>query len=574
MPARRTTPFLRTNPAVSPSASVKRALAWCLAAIGLCAPASGGPDLGQVVSRMPLSVDFVAALDDGSALRRDLRSSPLMLAVASMSRPAAIMNAWTDLSNDLGLTDAEAFDLLLGQRVVVVGSQMQPDDPGEPRWAILSELDPETERRLRTLLKAVPRRIVAGQPVLEFEHGSFLLATSSGRLRCRADGRFDNNPASSIMLLAPTADRELFEQMLPLLRCDNPDNTLADIPAGEMMASWKTRDAVLIWRLPDAQGSSQRFIGATIGTEDAEWTVDAVAYPTDGWAKNLDVTTIEPWKPSLLGTLPPNPVFAMMGSREAVAEARDLVDPVLGSLLPDPQNESFARLLGRRSMLAVWLGHDTQESDSTPEVLLASDAPDLGRLAARADAYMRERALAASPAGHGTNARITAFPAELADVRSLSVTAKGRQNEGDLPTISWMYVPRPETSGADSRRGGWWITHYFPNADNKRGGQDAAAAVEAQSETRTISGLPERRYLHVGYAQPSKWSSRLLAQSRFVQSLPGEVISTPTAAATVFHSMIFSYVRSTSWTIWHEPDENAFRAELRFRLHDVRTLPE
>jgi len=549
---------------------------------GLGSIAAAGPDLGQVVSRMPITVDFVAAIDNGAALRKDLRGSPLMLAISTMRRPAAVIDAWTALAGDLGMTDAEAFDLLLGQRVIIVGSELQADDEGQPRWAILSELDPETERRLRTTLKAVPRRIVAGQPVLEFEHGSFLLATSSGRLRCTPGGTFDNTPASSIMLLAPASDRELFEQMLPLLRCSNPEQTLLDLPAGRMVESWQTRDALVVWRLPDPLGSPNRFIGATFGADPTGWRIDAMAYPADGWTSDLDISTIARWSPALLGTLPPGAALAMMGSREAVHEARGWIDPLLRTSLPDPRGESFDRLLGRRSMLAVWLRE--QSSNGTPalqepEVLLAMDTPDLARLALRADAYMEEQLLAnaATPLDHESlpttapNARQTAVPLALSDVRSLTFTEVDQAASSSPPVLSWTYVPEAEAH-RNTASDGWWVMHYLPDGQSA----ETVSPTTTTPALQELGALPARNYLHVGCAMPSVWSMRIRQQ--LVDTLStqddDDAAINGSVGVLALNEIVFSHVRSASWAVWHARDDNLLRAEVRIELGDKDPLPE
>ncbi|MFG0241412.1 MAG: hypothetical protein ACF8R9_01365 [Phycisphaerales bacterium JB054] len=505
---------------------------------------------------MPIGVDFVAAVDNGASLRKSLHGSPVMLAAAAMSRPAAVMNAWSEFAGELGMTDAEAFDLLLGQRVIVVGSQLRADATEPPRWAILSELDPETERSLRALLKAVPRRIVNGQPVLEFEHGSYLLATSNGRLVCGADGRFENTLASSILLLAPAADRELFDEMLPLLRCDNPERMLAHIPAGRMVETWATRDAIVVWRIPDPLGSQHRFVGATFGTSGDGWGIDAMAYPADGWAKQGDLVTIPTWSPALLGTLPSGAALAMIGSRESVREARAWIEPLVGNGLPDPSGESFEHVLGRRSMLGVWLRPGNPGTDEQTEMLLAMDTPDLSRLAARADAYMSEIIDAGFGEGQRQNASVAATPPQLSDVRSLSVTGDDRA-VASVPTLSWAFVPE----AASGENAGWWLMHSFPNGDTP----ETDPADSAGRSLEEIGRLPARRYLHVGRVRPQAWSATFRQNNAAAQTTvsdeSGSVLGMPALS-----DFVLGHIRATDWAVWLEDSANLLRAEFRLEL--------
>lgn len=539
-----------------------------LAALSVCCVpgvASADDDLGRVVSRMPIGVDFVAAVDNGASLRKSLHGSPVMLAAAALSRPAAVMNAWSEFAGELGMTDAEAFDLLLGQRVIIVGSQLRADATEPPRWAILSELDPETERSLRSLLKAVPRRIVNGQPVLEFEHGSYLLATSNGRLVCGADGRFDNTLASTILLLAPAADRELFDQMLPLLRCDNPTRMLADVPAGRMVETWATRDAIVVWRIPDPLGSQHRFVGATFGTIGDGWGIDVMAYPADGWATKSDLVAIPTWSPALLGTLPSDAALAMIGSRESVREARVWIEPLVGNGLPDPSGDSFDHVLGRRSMLGVWLRPGETGAEEQTELLLAMDTPDLPRLAARADAYMTEIIDAGFGEGQRQNARVAATPPQLSDVRSLSITGDDDRAVTSLPTLSWAFVPEA-ASGEDA---GWWLMHSFPNAHAP---EDASAGTAGRS-LQEIGRMPARRYLHVGRVRPVAWATtfrRHAAETRRALSdQAGTALGVP-----ALNEFVLGHIRATDWAVWLEDSANLLRAEFRLELGDSVPLVE
>lgn len=536
-----------------------------LAVASVCGVASADDDLGRVVSRMPIGVDFVAAVDDGASLRKSLHGSPVMLAAAALRRPAAVMNAWSEFAGELGMTDAEAFDLLLGQRVIVVGSQLRADATEPPRWAILSELDPETERSLRSLLKAVPRRIVNGQPVLEFEHGSYLLATSNGRLVCGADGRFENTLASTILLLAPAADRELFDQMLPLLRCDNPDRMLADVPAGRMVESWATRDAIVVWRIPDPLGSQHRFVGATFGTSGDGWGIDAMAYPADGWAKKDDLVSIPTWSPALLGTLPSDAALAMIGSRESVREARAWIEPLVGNGLPDPSGDSFDHVLGRRSMLGVWLRPGRDGAEAQTELLLAMDTPDLPRLAARADAYMTEIIDAGFGEGQRRNARVAATPPQLSDVRSLSISGDDDDAVAGLPTLSWAFVPEA-ASGEDA---GWWLMHSFPDGL----APDADPAPTAGRSLQEIGRMPARRYLHVGRLRPPAWSATFRHHAanvqRAVSDEAGSALGMP-----ALNEFVLGHIRATDWAVWLEGSANLLRAEFRLELGDSVPLVE
>lgn len=508
------------------------------AVLALCpAPTRAlGPDLGQVAARLPHRVEFVAALDNGAELRRALGDSPLMLTLAAQGQSAAVVDAWSLLAADLGMTDAEAFDLLLGRRVIFAASGLEAGAAGS-EWAILSELDPETDRRLRSDLGAVPRRIVNGQPVLEMEHGSFLLATSAGRLRCGDDGPFENDPASTIMLLAPAEDRELFEAMLPLLRCRTPERALAATPAGAAAAAMTTRDALLLWRLPDPAAAPDRFVAATFGLSEDVWEIEAVAAPSGGWLPDTDLAGIEPWSPGMLEKLPDGPSLAVIGLRSMVTDAQQWLVPLLSPGLPQSDLDRLDHLLGDRSLLALWLSEDRAgDHQSAAEVLIATETRDLSALAERSDAI-----LAGSAASD--RKQEPAPQRDPAEVRSLRLQGPERAPaDAPPPTLQWAYV---KDSGSRSAREGWLVVHFDPTGEWRN-------ADPARAQPGQPASLPVRRYLHVGRAKPEALAGR-------TGPLPGK------GAGMSFVSVLLSRVHSLEWAVWVDEPGHALEAELTLR---------
>jgi hypothetical protein len=506
------------------------------------------PDLGRVVSRLPAEVEFVAAMDDGATLRRSLGGSPIMLALGSMRRPAAVIDAWSQLAADLGMSEAEAFDLLLGQRVVFAASGLH-SGAKESQWALLSELDPVTDRRLRADLGAVPRRFVNDQPVLELEHGSFLLATSAGRLRCTADGRFENVPASTIMLLAPAEDQQLFESMLPLLHCQTPQTTLSDTPGGSVAAKLASRDGVFLWRLPDAALSPDRFITGTVGFADGRWDVRAFAGPPRGWLPETDLDTLDAWSPRMLASLPGEPSLAVVGLRATVREAQTMLLPLLAPGLPETGLEQIETLLGERSLLAVWTPPEPSgERTSGSEVLIATEANDLDTLAEQNGAPPPQGA----PHTVAPNAGVAQAPALLRPSDSGHVWTQRRQTLEDFaaPTVNWTYVTEKEEAGL---RKGWFVVHI----DSR-----AAAAPAPNTETQArASAIPpsrlldSRRYLHVGHALPQRVSVWADAASRGGAGAPPSVVST-----------LLSRVHVIDWAVWLDSSGALLEADVSLRL--------
>jgi hypothetical protein len=536
------------------------------ALVPLCAAAPAlalEPDLGAVVSRLPQRVQFVAAVDDGARLRRSLGDSPIMLALASVPRPAKVIDAWSQLATDLGMSDAEAFDLLLGRRVVFAATGLQAGD-AESQWALLSELDPVTDRRLRADLGAVPRRLVDGQPVLELEHGSFLLATSNGRLRCTADGRFDSNPASTIMLLAPAEDRELFDEMLPLLHCQNPAAMLAQTPGGAATARLSAKDAVFLWRLPDASTAPDRFLAGTVGLDGARWDVRAIAGPPDGWLPTTDLSAVEPWAPTMLDTLPGEPSLAVIGLR-AMVESQMWLVPLLSPGVPEADLETLDTLLGDRSMLALWLSRDHQPTDDPRvEVLVAHEARDIRALSERSDAMLAAGG-DSRPPGAETPAllephdpfqvRTMRLPsiADLAETSAQPRAPRTAPPAGRGPTLHWTCVAEEGATG----RAGWLVVHFDPTGE---AGQEDGGGLGGDHGTNR---LPARSYLHVGRATPDRLTARAELAAVVPLGAPGSITS-----------KLFSRVRSLEWAVWLDEARGAIEVQLSLTGADAANAPQ
>ncbi|VAX41812.1 hypothetical protein MNBD_PLANCTO03-1669 [hydrothermal vent metagenome] len=565
-------------------------LAVCLAGLLGVRGAAAEPDLGELVSRLPMSVDMVLAVDDGARLRRELGEMPLMLTMATLDRPAAVIEAWSGLADDLGMTDAEAFDLLLGQRLVIVGSDLQPGDTGGPHWAILSELDPATERKLRADLGAVPRRIVRGQPVMEFEYGSFLLATSSGRLRCTEGGTFESTPASTILLLAPASSRRLFEELLPFLHCQTPTRTLGHLPVGAAVAGFAARDAVLLQRLPDPATSPQRFFAANIGIENGVWQIEATAGPASAWIPGMTPGMIDRWSPELLDSLPQDPALVLVGTRQAVQEAREWAQPLIATSLPDPERDGLGPLLGDRSIFGVWLAADAPIR-AEPEVLFATEAPDLARLIQRADQYLAEHA---DPAlAGGANARLLPsfdeVPLGPTTVRSITLPlaptadpALSPATSTIAPMLNWLYVPESEAAaGPGLVQPGWWVVHYDPTGTARPERTRQQSANPPLSSL--VADLPARRYLHVGRALPQRWAARVAAfttpvpRPETLEDVEGEngegsgKSGGSGGGERVFltSATVLPQIRLLEWAVWHEVSTGSIDAEITI---DLRAL--
>ncbi len=163
----------------------------------------------DAAARVPVDTDLVLVIDNAS----QLRSSALAEAFATVSGPTSPLNdsrqAWQALAAELGWTDAEAFDHLLGRRIMLVARGIDTADAAQ--WVLLSEVSLATDRRLKERLKAAPRAITQGQQVLAIEQGRYELTSF------RHAGRLADDAGAVTILLAPAARSQLLETMLARL---------------------------------------------------------------------------------------------------------------------------------------------------------------------------------------------------------------------------------------------------------------------------------------------------------------------------------------------------------------------
>lgn len=194
--------------------------------------ASGGGSEGRVrglrlegavaaAARMPAGADMVMVVEHAA----DWRNSPFgeaavrFLIDASDATPTR--QAWTTLASQLGWSEPETFDRLLGRRVVLLARGF--DNAETTRWALLSDVSLETDERLKSRLQAAQRTIDKGHQILSVEKGKYEL-TSHRRARAGGDGD------EVTIVLGPSGRSELFDEVVGVL------SRGADEPLGEREA--------------------------------------------------------------------------------------------------------------------------------------------------------------------------------------------------------------------------------------------------------------------------------------------------------------------------------------------------
>jgi hypothetical protein len=169
------------------------------------------------VSELPEDVDLVVVVEHCN----ELRGSPWGAAVAKLLTDSGQMGEltkkWDGLADQLGWDRSETFDRLLGQRVILVSNSA--GEGHDRRWALMSDVDAETEKRLKERLQAAPRAIVEGHQILSLENGEYELASHHAiSMRAGAGGGAGVQPEKPsdrvTLILGPRGKGELFDELL------------------------------------------------------------------------------------------------------------------------------------------------------------------------------------------------------------------------------------------------------------------------------------------------------------------------------------------------------------------------
>lgn len=224
------------------------ALLWVVVA---CAIARADDPSGPgAIGELPADADTVLLVQNATRLRASSVGRAALGAIADEGMLAPIAVEWVRFADELGWGEEEAFDKLLGRRVVFVSRNQTPAKPGLPDrvWVVLTDVSPEVYGRLRERLAAAPRAVALGHQVLSIERGRFEL---TGHRR-------PNRPAdrSVTLIIAPSEHRELFDQMLRSLGPD-AGPSIRDTPAFRRVRVLGDADVVLALRLDPPGGPGQ-----------------------------------------------------------------------------------------------------------------------------------------------------------------------------------------------------------------------------------------------------------------------------------------------------------------------------
>lgn len=159
-------------------------------------------DLYEAARYLPADLDLAVAVEDASRWRGGVLGPTLSSLADTAARSADLDEAWGRLATTLKMTSAEAFDALIGRRVLFV--QRGGRDGVPPSWALVCEVDRGAERQLTQRLDAAPRRLEGGRAAYSLEGGRYWLAVAP-------------HGAGATILLGPSSAPVLFDELWPRL---------------------------------------------------------------------------------------------------------------------------------------------------------------------------------------------------------------------------------------------------------------------------------------------------------------------------------------------------------------------
>lgn len=187
----------------------------CAAILPAGRSVAGGqpPDIASAADRAPGDTDLLLVIDHAADHRRGAAGGALAFLADKLFADGDTFRKWDELARTLGWSDEQAFDQLLGRRIVLVGRGLGGADPS---FALLADVDRAAEWTLRKRLKLAPRGIVNGRTLYSVEDGRFELTVE------RTDG-------GATVLVAPANRPKFFDEMAAMLGGRQP-GALSDTP--------------------------------------------------------------------------------------------------------------------------------------------------------------------------------------------------------------------------------------------------------------------------------------------------------------------------------------------------------
>lgn len=514
---------------------------------------SGHRRLVSDVAWLPADVDLVIAADGAGVLVRP-PFAPLLLDLSGQGVPmTATMAAWGEFARLLRMESVPAFDAVLADRFVFAARRVR----GEPKqvalgkrndaerrmvaeasidgdrveWVIVTLVDDGTARRLTQALRAAPRGVRNGRPLLVLEGGSFTLDLRPSAQRGKswmsmapaaASGLFDlarrdgpgariNAPGGMEQPPGRIGTDHGFDSIRAMARSfrsplDEP-GALAEMAIAAEVAGEFAQSRLFVYARFDGQGG----LRLTTTTEHAARSDDWIALfgETTGDTLRIDAlkrleaifshaSDFHPWPAATFDALADGALAAGMiagpalrdGARGGQFERSVLAGISEGGALGMGVFGGVAEQLGLPVTRLAWTISDRGGSF---DAAIALETAAVDGLVAQGDAFMQamltpvlgkepevHQGVAVGAAVNDHSMRVIRMPRPIAWVPKDETAATGERPDG---TLAWTFRVCPIAARADEEcPSAWWTVGLSP--------QLVAATTDRLTEEHL--GLPQR----------------------------------------------------------------------------------
>ena len=434
------------------------------------------------LGRLPAWVDAVVHVRDvsatlkspaGAMVAEDLRESLLL---------AGTQEAWERLSRILGWSSDEAFDRLLGGRMMLVG--MGVGEPATAQWVIVSDVTLDTEKHLHKSLRTAPRGAIASQTVLALEDGDVELAVVRGRGNTAMQrGVGVASSRASTIVLTRGGRTPLFIAVIESLAGRGGGGTLSETPTFRGVESMGIGDAVVMLQSttqPD-EPMERRYLVVSATHDTTDVRANLRASPSVFGMKALVEPARVAWSDAPLRSLRTDALLLIMGvGAESVGGLGELTGvPGVDEAIGDP----VRRLMSRRWLVGLHGWSNPVGTDPRLALTVGLETPAVKEFAIEADATMGQ--IVETINGHGLalphkrfGPNHGGFLPEVTRKAMLTgpMMAAWAPAFGDSPLLAWAArscTGQPPLEDADSC--GWWVATVTPST-----GQPPRAALGAE----------------------------------------------------------------------------------------------
>lgn len=491
-------------------------LPFAISAIAATALAQPPRDLSDLRD-LPDAARFVLLLN-GAAPRLGTDPGRALAAfVSEFGSWSRTAGAWTDLSRAMDIPPDQALATFLGDRFLFLADAAPPDAAD---FALVATVPAPVAARVRDRLRAAPRSLRDGVPILSLDAGACSLAIEP------------DSGAPSVALAVGSRDPgRLFDAALPMLSRARPSSrTLAAAPWWADAARLPAGDLLLLRHEPPAPGQPDpRFFALSARLDGPR--LSAVFVTSPGMlAPEPALAVTRPWPGPVIEALEPDALLLVAGR---VLGPRPVPLTLLDGLvsLVDLPPDLRAQVDGA----AVAAIHERPSPGGPPLLTYSAAIPvrDLVRFAPLADEWLGADAslpasfAAASPAHPDHAPAATPFHA----VRAITL---GPADDDDSPliraylrtggVIAWTFVPGGPAGD------GWWVITMRAGDAQARARADAsrlasllaAPSLREEPQLYRLSVRPARLREVLGDD-----GARVPAAVRWIESIESDVRARP-----------------------------------------------